>query len=94
MADDLLTPAELGDFYREYLDGTEPHYDFTGQIGGEELHNPRKMKHPGFKKVAAGIAKERGVSKERAGAILGAATRRASPAAKRANPRLKRVKGK
>ncbi len=47
--------------------------------------------HPGFAAVQSKIAKERGVSKERAGAILAAATRRASPAAKRANPRLKRV---
>lgn len=51
-------------------------------------------KHPGFKSVQASIAKREGVSKERAGAILASATRRASPAAKRANPRLKRVKGK
>jgi hypothetical protein len=49
--------------------------------------------HPGFKAVQGKISKERGVSEERAGAILGAATRRASPAAKAANPRLKRVKG-
>lgn len=50
-------------------------------------------KHPGFKKVASQIARKQGVSKERARAILAAGTRRASPAAKRANPRLKRVKG-
>jgi hypothetical protein len=50
--------------------------------------------HPGFKAVQSKIASERGVSKERAGAILGAATRGASASAKRANPRLKRVKGK
>ena len=31
---------------------------------------------------------------ERAGAIVAAGARKASPAAKRANPRLKRVKGK
>lgn len=49
--------------------------------------------HPGFKAVQSSIAKRQGVSSERAGAILGAATRRASAAAKRANPRLKRVKG-
>jgi hypothetical protein len=49
--------------------------------------------HPGFKAVQAKIAKKTGVGKERAGAILAASTRRASPAAKRANPRLKRVKG-
>lgn len=49
-------------------------------------------KHPGFKAVQKEIAKERGVSEERAGAILAARTRKASPAAKRKNPRLKRVK--
>lgn len=49
--------------------------------------------HPGFKAVQSKIAAERGVSRERAGAILGAATRSASAAAKRKNPRLKRVKG-
>ena len=49
------------------------------------------MKHPGFKRVAAGIEKE-GYSKEAAGAILASKTRNASPKAKRANPNLKRVK--
>jgi hypothetical protein len=57
---------------------------------GTEGHNKA---HPGFKAVQSKIASERGVSEERAGAILGAATRHASPAAKAANPRLKRVKG-
>jgi len=51
-------------------------------------------KHPGFKAVQASIAKKGGYSKERAGAILAAKTRAASPAAKKANPRLKRVKGR
>jgi len=51
-------------------------------------------KHPGFKAVQAGIAAREGIPAERAGAILAASTRRASPAAKRRNPRLKRVKGK
>ena len=51
-------------------------------------------KHPGFKKVAASIEKKEGVSKERADAILASASRRASPKAKRENPRLERVKGK
>jgi hypothetical protein len=49
--------------------------------------------HPGFAAVKSSIASKEGVSAKSAGAILGAATRRASPAAKRANPRLKRVKG-
>ena len=50
-------------------------------------------KHPGFSKVASGIAKKEGVSKERASAMLAASTRRASSSAKKSNPRLSRVKG-
>lgn len=46
-----------------------------------------------FKSVQNKIAKKEGISKARAGAILAASTRRASPAAKKANPHLKRVKG-
>lgn len=49
-------------------------------------------KHPGFKAVQKSIAKKEGVSMKAAGAILASSTRKASPAAKRANPRLKRVK--
>lgn len=54
--------------------------------------------HPGFKAVQGSIAKRleaKGVknAKERAGAILASRSRKASPAAKRANPNLKRVKG-
>ena len=48
--------------------------------------------HPGFKNMQEQIAKKKGISKKRAGAILAASTRKASPAAKRKNPRLKRVK--
>ena len=53
----------------------------------------RSKAHPGFKAVASRIARKQGVSKKRASAILAASSRRASPAAKRRNPRLKRVKG-
>lgn len=49
--------------------------------------------HPGFKSVQNKIAKQEGVSKKAAGAILAASTRNASKSAKKANPRLKRVKG-
>ncbi len=48
-------------------------------------------KHPGFAKAASSIAAKEGISKQAAGAILANATRHASPAAKRANPRLKNV---
>jgi len=48
--------------------------------------------HPGFKAVQAQIAKKSGVSSKAAGAILASSTRKASAAAKKRNPRLKRVK--
>lgn len=49
-------------------------------------------KHPGFANVQKKIESE-GYSKEQAGAILANKTRKASPAAKKANPSLKKVKG-
>jgi hypothetical protein len=48
--------------------------------------------HPGFKAVQSKIAAKQGVSKDRAGAILAASSRNASAKAKKANPRLKKVK--
>ncbi|MEW6655155.1 MAG: hypothetical protein AB1394_17035 [Bacteroidota bacterium] len=48
--------------------------------------------HPGFKSVQASIARKEGISKDRAGAILASASRKASAKAKKANPRLNRVK--
>ena len=45
-----------------------------------------------FKSVQAKIAKKEGVPLKSAGAILAKASRNASPAAKRKNPKLKRVK--
>lgn len=49
--------------------------------------------HPGFGAVQSKIAGKQGISKDRAGAILAASSRNASPAAKRKNPRLKKVGG-
>ncbi len=54
----------------------------------------KSKSHPGFSAVASDISKRMGVSKERASAILAAKSRGASAAAKRKNPRLKKVKGK
>lgn len=48
--------------------------------------------HPGFKAVASQIAKKQGISTDRASAILAASTRHAGKSARRANPRLNRVK--
>lgn len=48
----------------------------------------------GFKKNAQRIASRQNIPYDRAAAILATASRRASKAAIRKNPRLKRVKGK
>lgn len=52
-----------------------------------------KKKHRGFHAVQKEIAKKQGISLERAGAILAASARKASPAAVRANPRLAKISG-
>lgn len=54
----------------------------------------KKMAHPGFAPVQQKIAVKEGVSMDRAGAMLAASSRNASAKAKKANPRLKRVRGK
>jgi hypothetical protein len=63
-----------------------------------KIIKPRKekimsKKHPGFKAVQNKIAAKQGVSKKAAGAILASSTRKASAKAKRANPRLNKVRG-
>lgn len=47
--------------------------------------------HPGFKQVAKSIASKSKVSEDSADRILASRSRNASPAAKKKNPRLKRV---
>ena len=54
----------------------------------------KAKKGMGFKATQSQIAKKQGISKERAGAILAAGARKASAAAKKKNPNLKKVKGK
>lgn len=54
----------------------------------------RPVKHIGFEAAAEHAAEEYGGDIERGRAAIAASTRRASPAAKARNPRLKRVKGK
>lgn len=48
------------------------------------------MKHPGFKAVEAKVAQQPGITNP--GAVVAAAARNASPAAKKANPHLNRVR--
>ncbi len=50
-------------------------------------------KHPGFKTIQGKIEKE-GYSKDQVGAILASKSRNASKAAKKKNPRLRKVQGK
>jgi len=52
-----------------------------------------KKVHRGFHAVQKEIAKKQGIPLERAGAILAASARKASPAAVKANPRLKKISG-
>ncbi len=47
--------------------------------------------HPGFKSVAANIAKKQGLPMARANAILAFSSKHASAGAKKKNPRLKKV---
>ena len=66
-----------------------------GAMKGKKMLENKKVggaTHPGFKAVQSKIAAKQGVSKEAAGAILAASTRKASGKAKAANPRLKKVK--
>lgn len=53
----------------------------------------KKVKHVGFNRAAASAARKAGVSLERGRAIIAAGAQKASPAAKRANPRLLKVSG-
>lgn len=53
----------------------------------------KKKQHRGFKEVQKEIAKKQGISMERAGAILAASARKASPEAVRKNPNLAKVTG-
>lgn len=47
----------------------------------------------GFAAAQKSIAKKQGIPMDRAGAILAAGARKASPAAVKANPNLKKVSG-
>ena len=51
----------------------------------------KKKAHPGFKAVEKEIAKRPGIRNP--GAVLAEAGRNASPAAKKRNPRLKKISG-
>ena len=52
----------------------------------------RTKKVTGFKNVSNKIARQQGISKRAASAILASSTRKASASAKRKNPNLKKVK--
>ena len=52
----------------------------------------KKSKHGGFKAAMKNVMKGSKYNKEEAGAIVANASRNASPAAKRRNPKLNKVK--
>jgi len=51
----------------------------------------KAKKGMGFKAAAAAISEKQGIPMKNAGAILASSARKASPAAKKANPNLKNV---
>lgn len=57
----------------------------------KRLEEMAKDKHPGFKAVQGKVEKE-GYGKKAAGAIVANAARKASPKAKKSNPKLNKVK--
>lgn len=63
-------------------------FEYSGKIEDKIM----AKKHPGFKAVQNKIAKQEGVSKDAAGAILASSSRNASVKAKKSNPKLKKVK--
>jgi hypothetical protein len=65
-------------------------YDTLKVALGNKMTKKKQLR--GFEAVAAKIAKQQGISPENAGAILASSSRNASKKAKKANPRLKRVK--
>lgn len=77
--------------------GMEGKADTAGDKGKEtgkadKTADGHSAKHPGFKAVAAKIASKGHIGLVNAGAILAASSRGASAGAKKANPRLKKVK--
>lgn len=58
------------------------------------INKMKAKKGMGFKAAANSVAKKEGIPVKRAQAIIAASTRKASPEAKKANPNLKKVKGK
>lgn len=53
----------------------------------------KSKKGMGFKAAAKSVSQREGLPMDRANAIIAAGARKASPAAKRANPALNKVKG-
>jgi hypothetical protein len=53
----------------------------------------KNKKHPGFKALSKEMAQNEGMPMMNANAMLAASSRKAPAAAKKKNPRLKKVKG-
>lgn len=75
-------------------DGSQPRHwgDPPVRLEDDDTVNRHNQSHPGFAAVQSKIEGE-GYSAKSAGAILASASRNASPGAKKANPRLKKVSG-
>jgi 4-hydroxyphenylpyruvate dioxygenase-like putative hemolysin len=65
------------------------HVDRIMGTGGKKVAKAKKGM--GFQAAASSAAKSAGVSKQQGAAMVAAASRKASPAAKKANPNLSKV---
>lgn len=63
----------------------------TKEMLKQEQKIMKEKKGMGFKAAATAISKKQGIPMKNASAILAAGARKASPAAKKANPNLKKV---
>lgn len=72
------------------MESNSPEVETLRQRSAIEMSERTKR---GFKRNATRIAKKQNVPYDKAAAILAASTRKATPAARRKNPRLKKVKG-
>lgn len=81
----------LGDFCRGVRTGGFDNNRGVGRYSLVLIQEKSMAKGMGFVAAKKAIAKKEGIPAKNAGAILASSTRKASPAAKKANPNLKNV---
>ena len=94
---DGKVPGQAGYAQAHEIAGARGKQERQGEGHGRSLADGAELmakKHPGFKAVASGIAKKEGLPIKAADAILAKSSHGASGKAKKADPALRKVKGK